>query len=39
METLKPWFRVFLSHEGEAIKNPLQINLENDDKRWIETII
>ncbi len=39
VETLKPVVAIYYNSKGEILKYPLQIDLVNDDKRWIETII
>ncbi len=39
VETLKPTIKIYINGNGEVIKYPLQINLELDNTRWIETII
>jgi putative nucleotidyltransferase with HDIG domain len=39
VETLKPSVKIYTTPNGEPLKYPLQINLEKEEKRWIETII
>lgn len=39
LEALKPLVAIYYNSRGDLLKYPIQIDLINDDKRWIETII
>ncbi len=39
VEALKPVVSIYYNSKGDILKYPLQIDLVNDDTRWIETII